>query len=108
MELDRVVAAEPRRVLVREPAELERLAAADAAERGALLLPRRAAFSSHGLREGAILGEEVVRLERRRLVRVAPAKRQRPHNVRWTARPESPLGDSGLAHWRNGEVVTTR
>ncbi len=69
MELDLVVAAELRRVLVREAAELERLAADEPSERCALRLALGAALAPERLREHAVLREDVVPLERRRLVR---------------------------------------
>ena len=55
-----VVGAERRRVLVREPPELERCAAAEPAERGALVLALCRTFSPKRLDERQVLGEEVV------------------------------------------------
>ena len=68
VELDLVVAAQLRRVLVREPPPLERLAGQRAAECGATLGRRRAAFALERLDERPVLGEEIVARERRRLV----------------------------------------
>ena len=62
------------RVLVREAAELERRAAADDSEFSALRLALRGALPPERLDERAILGEEVVPLERRRLVRGAQVR----------------------------------
>jgi hypothetical protein len=55
VELDLVVAPQPRRILVREPAELERRAAAEAAERGTFSLPTAATLAAQRLNERAIL-----------------------------------------------------
>jgi hypothetical protein len=63
-----VVRAQDGRVLVREAAELERLAAAEPAERGAPLLRRAAALAPERLDERPVLGEQVVPCERGRLV----------------------------------------
>ena len=64
-----VMGAEDRRVLVREPPELERLAAAEPPERRALLVVGGPSFAPKRLDERSVLGEHVVALERRRLVR---------------------------------------
>jgi hypothetical protein len=66
-----VVRLQARRVLVREPAPFERLAAERCAERGDLVLPGAATLAAHRLDERSILLVEVVRRERRRLVRGA-------------------------------------
>jgi hypothetical protein len=63
-----VVRAQDGRVLVGEPPPLERLAAGELAERGRALLRPAAALAPQRLDERAVLLEEVVALERRRLV----------------------------------------
>lgn len=52
---------------VREPAELERVALAEATERRALLLAGRSALAPERLDERPVLGEEVVAGKRRRV-----------------------------------------
>ena len=64
-----VMRAEDRRMLVREPPELERLAAAEPPERRALLVVGVPSFAPKRLDERPVLGEHVVALERRRLIR---------------------------------------
>jgi hypothetical protein len=64
-----VVRAQDGRVLVREAAELERLAAAESPERRAALLLAGASLPAQRLDERPVLGEQVVARERRRLVR---------------------------------------
>jgi hypothetical protein len=64
-----VVRPQDGRVLVREPAELERLATAQPPERRAALLLRRVSLPAQRLDERPVLGEQVVPGERRRLVR---------------------------------------
>ena len=66
-----VVRAEPGRMLVREPAPLERIAAEQLPERRHLLLPVTAAFAAERLDERRVLLVEVVVRERRRLVAAA-------------------------------------
>ena len=63
-----IARAQDRWVLVREATELEWPLAAVRTERGATLLLRPAAFAPECLDEWAVLGEQVVALERRRLV----------------------------------------
>ena len=63
-----VVRTQHRRMLVREPAPLERLAAEGRPEGGDLRLPGRAALAPQRLDEGRVLLVEVVARERRRLV----------------------------------------
>ena len=70
-----VVRPQDRRVLVGEPSQLERLAAAEAAERRAALFRGAAALAPERLHEGLVLREQVVALERRRLVCCAEAGR---------------------------------
>ena len=64
-----IVRAEPRRMLVREPPPLERLAAEHASERGNAILERAAALAPQPLDERPILCEKVVADKRWRLVR---------------------------------------
>ena len=64
-----VVRQELRRVLVREPAPLERLAAENLPERRDLFLPGRAALAPQTLDQRRVGVKEVVVLERGRLVR---------------------------------------
>ena len=71
-----VVRAKPRRVVVREPAELERLAAERRAERAQRLVRPRSALARDRLDERTVLAVEVVSLERRRLV-VSPLRDRR-------------------------------
>jgi hypothetical protein len=66
-----VVRTKDRRMLVRETPELERLAAAEPAERRAPLLLAGPSLAPVRLDERRVLGEQVVALERRRLVRGA-------------------------------------
>ena len=66
-----IVRPEPRRMLVREPAPFERLAAERLAEGGDLLLPGRAALPAQPLDERGVLLVQVVARERRRLVRAS-------------------------------------
>ncbi len=70
-----VMAAQPRRMLVREASELERLTAAQPSElrEAGLLLGRT--FAPCRLDQRPVLREEVVPLERRRLVRGAEGRR---------------------------------
>jgi hypothetical protein len=75
-----VVRAEDRRVLVREPSQLERAPAAEPPEGGAALLGRRIALASKRLHERPVLREQVVPLERRRLVR-RTERRARGHQI---------------------------
>ncbi len=70
-----VVRPQDRRVLVGEPSQLERLAAAEAAERRAALFRGAAALAPERLHQGLVLREQVVALERRRLVCCAEAGR---------------------------------
>ena len=63
-----IVGAQPRRVFVRLPTPLERLARQQRAERGHTLSRPTRAVAVESLRERAVLEEEVVPDERRRLV----------------------------------------
>ena len=65
------------RVRVREPPELERLAAAPPSERGAVQLVRRSAFTPKRFDERPVLREDVVTRQRRRLVRRTEVGRRR-------------------------------
>ena len=69
MELDVVVPAQDRRVLVREAAPLERLAPELRSEREQVVLGLRRAFATERLEQRRVTGDEVVVAERRRLVR---------------------------------------
>jgi hypothetical protein len=68
-------------VLVREPTELERLAAAESPELGAALLGGTAALAAERLDERPVLREQVVPGERRRLIGGAE-ERARRHGSR--------------------------
>jgi hypothetical protein len=72
-----VMRAKDRRMLVREPPELERFAAAEPPEGGTPPLLGAGAFPPQRLHEWQVLGEHVVALERRRLVRFAEVRARR-------------------------------
>ena len=91
VELDLVVAPEHRRALVREASELERPAAAEPAEGRALVLALGSALAPERLDQRQVLGEEVVALERRRLV-CGPQVRGRRHRRKragWSLRRQA-------------------
>src|SRR5688572_24088584 len=75
-----------RRVLVREAAPLERLTAELLTELDRLLLGEAAAFAAQRLHERRVFSEDVVALERRRLVRPGPYLDER-HMLILTATP---------------------
>ena len=64
-----VVRAQARRILVREPSPLERLAGQERAERARARGRPAGALTLERLGERPVLGEQVVAVERRRLVR---------------------------------------
>src|SRR5262245_60821801 len=71
MELDAIMAVQNGRVLVREAAPLERLAAELRAECEHVVLGRRGALAPEPLEQGRVAGDEVVVAKRGRLVRRA-------------------------------------
>jgi len=81
MELDLAVVADPRWMLVREPPPLERLSRQQAAERGAALGGPCGALARERLHQRPVLGEEIVALERRRLVHTANVTYETGKNV---------------------------
>src|SRR5215470_460658 len=76
-DLAEILAGDRGRVRVREPPELERLAAAQPSERGAVRLVRCSTFTPQRLDEHSVLREDVVAREWRRLVRRAEVGRRR-------------------------------
>jgi hypothetical protein len=71
VELDVVVTAEDRRVLVREAAPLDRLASEFSAEREELVLREDGALAAQAFQEGRVARHDVVVAERRWLIRRA-------------------------------------
>src|SRR5262245_29736721 len=76
-----VVRPKTRRMLVRQSAPFERLAAEERTELGRLVGCPAGAFARNGVDERGVLEKEVVTDERRRLVR-GLATRRRRHRVR--------------------------
>jgi hypothetical protein len=68
MKLDAVVAVQDRRVLVREPAPLDRLASELCPEGEQVVLGRPRTLAPERLEQGKVRGDEVVVAKRRRLV----------------------------------------
>ena len=100
-----VVGAQPRRLLVREAAPLERFGGKKGAERSRSLRGPPGALALEGFDERPVLEEEVVADERRRLIRSPVAGRRRHHAVKhartWTVTMQPMRSDSAGAILRS-------